>query len=327
MSSKLIVLLSGLLSIGTANAQETILMSVLSSRKHRLNVSDNPVVGVFLSTDAGNTWEHRGWKEYIRTFHTVADERGVLWSACGNGVLRSTNGGVRWTITTGWEITEVLRVAVDPADPSTVYAATAYGIFKTTDDGRSWQEESIGLRMPFTSDVVVDRANRNRVFAATEEGILLSTDGGNSWKTAGLEKLGVRTIVQDPSNAALLWAGTQDDGVFRSADGGTTWKRVNNGLKHKTVYTIAVDTKNSSVVFVGTHGGGVYRTQNDGQTWDQQVNGLGNPDIHSLLVLKSDPNTVFAGTLNGGLFRSTDSGKSWQFNSQDEGQVWGLSSR
>lgn len=327
MRSKVFISLSLLITIGVAEAQETLVMSVLSSRKHRLNVSDNPVVGVFTSTDAGKSWEHRGWKEYIRTFYTEADGRGVLWSACGNGVLRSSDNGNRWVITTGWEVTEVLKVALAPSDPSTVYAATAYGIFKTTDDGKSWQEKVIGLHMPFTSDVLVDRAKSDRVFAATEEGILLSTDGGTSWKPSGLAGLGVRTIAQDPSDARRFWAGTQEDGVFVSSDRGATWKRANSGLQHKTVYAIAVHPKQSAVVYLGTHGGGVYRTKNGGKQWHQIDKGLGNPDVHSLLVLKSDPGIVFAGTLNGGLFRSSDGGDSWRFNSQDEGQVWGLSSK
>jgi len=46
-----------------------------------------------------------------------------------------------------------------------------------------------------------------------------------------------------------------------------------------------------------------------------------------LCVLPSNPNIVFAGTLNGGLYRSVDGGLNWEFNSQEEGQVWGLSVR
>jgi hypothetical protein len=106
--------------------QETLYMSVLSSRRHAWGKNDNPVIGLFVSTDGGEHWHHRGWKEYIRTFHTIAGPDGTLWSACGNGVLRSTNQGRTWRITTGWEVTEVLNVAVDPNHPARVAAATAY---------------------------------------------------------------------------------------------------------------------------------------------------------------------------------------------------------
>lgn len=306
---------------------ETLVMSVLSSRKHRLNVSDNPFVGVFISTDAGETWEHRGWKEYIRTFYTEIGPDGALWSACGNGVLRSTNGGIRWRITTGWEITEVLKVDCDPGNANTVYAATAYGIFKTDDSGETWRSLPLGLGLPFTSDVLVDRSDPRRIFAATEEGLLVSTDAGTSWSPGGIAGSQIRTIVQHPVRHELLWAGTEEDGVFRSNDGGATWAPQNNGLDHRTVYAIAVHPSDPRIVFAGTHGGGVYRSNDGGLRWSASSRGLTNPDVHSLLVMKTRPDIVFAGTLNGGLFRSTDGGKTWSFNSQDQGQVWGLSSQ
>src|SRR4030067_2479223 len=78
-------------------AQETIYMSVLSSRKHRLNVSDNPLVGLFVSTDAGATWHHRGWREYVRTFYGEAASDGTVWVSGGDRGGRPTpRGGGRW---------------------------------------------------------------------------------------------------------------------------------------------------------------------------------------------------------------------------------------
>jgi hypothetical protein len=47
--------------------------------------------------------------------------------------------------------------------------------------------------------------------------------------------------------------------------------------------------------------------------------------VHALAVLPSNPKIIFAGTINGGLYRSVDGGEAWEFNSQEEGQVWGLS--
>src|SRR5512133_3885137 len=143
-------------------------MSVLNSRKHRLNAGDNPLVGIFVSTDAGRTWTHRGWREYVRVFYTEAGPDGTLWSACGNGVMRSTDRGESWKITTDWTVTEVLKVKVDPSRPRTVVAATAYGVIRSTDHGESWTSQNTGLRRPFTSDILVDRTNGRRVFVATE---------------------------------------------------------------------------------------------------------------------------------------------------------------
>lgn len=306
---------------------ETLVMSVLSSRKHRLNVSDNPVVGVFVSTDGGETWEHRGWKEYIRTFYTEAASDGVIWSACGNGVLRSDDGGKHWRITTGWRITEVLKIDCDPSDPSTVYAATAYGIFKTADSGETWEEKPLGLKLPFASDVLVDRSDSRRIFAATEEGLLMSRDAGETWAPTALQAKQIRVIVQDPVRPEVLWVGTENDGVFRSSDGGRTWMQRSAGLRHQTVYAIAVHPNNPSILYAGTHGGGVYITVNGGERWTRSSKGLGIPVVHCLLVMKTRPNVVFAGTLNGGLYRSTDGGRTWKLNSQDQGQIWGLSTQ
>lgn len=307
--------------------EETLYMSVLNSRRHRLAVSDNPMVGLFVSTDSGMDWTHQGWKEYIRTFYTEAGPDGVLWSACGNGVLRSTDHGTTWRITTGWEVTEVLKVKVRPENPRSVAAATAYGVITTTDAGATWRTQSAGMKRPFASDVVWIRGGTGILLAATEEGVYRSTDGGASWRPSGLPGKGIRVLTEVPGVAGIFWAGTEEDGVFLSTDGGATWHARSIGLAHRTVYTIAVDPAEPRTLYAGTFGGGVYKSTDTGQTWSQRTTGLTNTDVHSLVILPSKPSSVFAGTLNGGLFGSTDGGATWQFNSQEDAQVWGLSVR
>ena len=302
-------------------------MSVLNSRKHRLGARDNPIVGLFVSTDAGMTWNHKGWTGYIRTFYTEAGSDGSVWSACGNGVLRSTDKGNSWRITTGWQITEVLKVKVDALKPAVAYAATAYGVFKTENGGEAWQEQNNGFLKPFVSDIVIDRGQRTKLLAASENGVYLSMNGGAGWRRVGVDGKGVRTIVQHPVVKNLFYAGTEDDGVFVSADGGKSWTAMNHGLKHLTVYSIACDRSHSDILYVGTHGGGVYRSSDGGKNWGQKTEGLSNLVIHSILVFPSNPSVLFAGTLNGGVFKSTDGGEHWSFNSQEEAQVWGLWAR
>jgi photosystem II stability/assembly factor-like uncharacterized protein len=305
--------------------QETIYMSVRSSRQTRLHASDNPLIGLFLSRDAGATWEHKGWCDQIKVFYTEPGSDGTIWSACGNGVLRSADGGATWKITTGWEVTEALKAKVDPNNHDVIYAATAYGIFKSSDHGETWHEKNQGLFSTFTSDIVVDRRNSARLLAATESGIYASAHRGERWGLAGLKGKGIRTIVQDPIRAKIFWVGTEDDGVFRSDDGGETWQSFNHDTKLITVYAIAIDPKNSNKIYLGTHEGGVYRSEDGGKSWQQKIVGLKNLVVHTLAILPSNPKIVFAGTINGGLYRSADGGETWEFNSQEDGQVWGLS--
>ena len=80
----------------------------------------------------------------------------ILYLSCGNGIQKSSDFGKSWKITTGWEITECLKVAIDPDNPQNVYTATAYGIFKSENGGESWQEKNNGFESTFTSSVIVD---------------------------------------------------------------------------------------------------------------------------------------------------------------------------
>jgi photosystem II stability/assembly factor-like uncharacterized protein len=320
----LIPLLLALLPASAVLAQEgTILMSVLNSRQHQWGKEDNPVIGIFSSSDAGATWQHRGWREYIRTFYTEAGPDGTLWSACGNGVLRSTDNGTSWRVTTGWNVTEVLKVKVDPSYPSRVYAATAYGFIASTDRGETWRYRMHGVPRRFTSDVCIDRSDPKILLLATELGVFRSTSAGERWEASGLSVTDTRTIVQDPTDPRVFWAGTEDQGVWQSMDGGKTWKMSNAGLGHLTVYSIAIEQQEGRL-YLGTHGGGVYRSADHGATWQQSSRGLEILDVHTLTVHPQHPGVVFAGTLNGGLYQSTDHGDSWRFNSQPDAQVWGL---
>jgi photosystem II stability/assembly factor-like uncharacterized protein len=239
--------------------------------------------------------------------------------------MRSLDGAQSWKIVTDWQVTEVLKAKVDPLNPKTIFAATAYGIIKSTDHGDTWTLRNTGLRRPFTADLVIDRTDSRKIFAATEEGVFQSLNGGVAWHLAGVKGKGIRTIVQDPVNAKNFWVGTEDDGVFCSRDGGKSWAQRISGLAHKTIYAIFIDPQNPDRIFLGTHGGGVYVSTNGGGQWVQRSDGLTTPVIHTLVMLAGTPQVILAGSLNGGLFQSTDGGVHWTFNSQEEAQVWGLS--
>jgi hypothetical protein len=62
-----------------------------------------PASGLFFKSKAGG-WEHAGFNHpFIMALDY--DDRGVLYLAGGNGVIRAADGGQSWTILTGSEVT------------------------------------------------------------------------------------------------------------------------------------------------------------------------------------------------------------------------------
>ncbi len=198
----------------------TLYACVISNTSYTVG-RQNPMTGLFCTTDGGKEWHHLGW-ENGRPFSMALDPSSkppTIYLAAGNGVLKSADGGATWAIKTGWEITEVQKVTIDPKDPKILYIATPYGIWKSSDAGESWIRKTRGLkevRDTFITSVIVDRTKTSRVLISTENGVFESRKGGDFWRPIGLQNKRVRRMIDNPRNPRELIAGTEDNGVFRS---------------------------------------------------------------------------------------------------------------
>jgi len=316
---------------GAVAQEPTIYAAVLSNKKFVVG-STNPQTGIFYSKTQNLQWQHTCWNN-ARVFSLAVDPASngkTIWAACGNGAMKSTDGGKTWKITTNWEVTEVLQVCIDPTNSKIVYIGTAYGVFKTTDGGKTWQRKTKGLKEPsdtFTSALLIDKAQPKVIFAGTENGLYVSKDAGESWSAIGgatLRGKGIRRLVQSLLNPKILMVGTENDGVFKSTDSGETWQQMNKGLEHLTVYALAFDPKNDSIIYAGGYGGGVYKTTDGGQSWTNSSMGFDILDIHSLAVDPVNTRVIFAGTTGGGIFRSIDAGQTWQHAGLEGASVWNI---
>jgi hypothetical protein len=100
----------------------------------------------------------------------------------------------------------------------------------------------------------MDLGDSSRVYLATQgKGVLISTDGCQTWQPSDLSDLFVNTVVIDPNNPDILYAGT-DGGSYISFDGGVIWGQINDGLiGSNIVYSIVVD-KDSNVYAATPYG-------------------------------------------------------------------------
>ncbi len=150
------------------------------------------------------------------------------------------------------------------------------------------------------------------LLAGTANGLYESRDEGRTWKKR-LLKGNVRgndfvTLVVDPSNPKVIYAGGRDLSVIKSADGGVTWSEEAKGLPTKDIQALAIDpTKPSTLhAWAGTHR--LYRTKNGAKDWSRVDAG---PE-HEMTSLTSVPIPtgmggiyLYAGTIEG-LYRSPD---------------------
>ena len=316
-------------SLGCADlfAQEsTVYASVVSTKLFVVGAA-NPQTGLFyLRTSDDTTWQHTG-PDNIRAFgiavHTQSRGR-LVCIASGNGVHKTTDGGRTWKIVTGWRITEVLWVAIDRRAPVVMFCATPYGVYKTSDGGITWEEKTKGVQQKFTSSVIIDHSTSSTIYCSTEDGVYRSDDGGETWFRTGLNVGGVRVVVQHPTNADVLLAGTDDHGIYITRNGGKYWEKTEAGLDHSTFYTMVFDPQNPQILYAGGYVTGVYKSTDGGTSWKRTNAGLTNLNIHSIAVDPTNGDRVYAATQWGGVFRSDDGGSTWRSSGLSGSQVWAI---
>jgi hypothetical protein len=124
----------------------------------------------------------------------------------------------------------------------------------------------------------------------------------------------VASLVMDPSDSSILYAGTQK-GLFKSSDGARSWNRLPTGSEVIGVY---VDPAWPSTIYA-IDSKGLQRSDDGGATWVDLSDASGAPRIYAYMAgvwfrTTSTPSTVYMWglrdeTLN--VWRSTDRGETW----------------
>jgi photosystem II stability/assembly factor-like uncharacterized protein len=257
--------------------------------------------GVYRSSDAGATWTHLGLDD-TRHIGRVAinprDPNTVFVAALGHafgpnadrGLFRTTDGGKSWKkVLYKDDRSGAIDVALDPANPSVVYAAL-------------WE---------------VRRRPWNMASGGPGSGLYKSIDGGATWKRLegnGLPKgiLGRIGITVSPADGNRVYAliEAEDGGLYRSDDAGATWKRTNDDERYRQrawyFSHIFADPKSPDTVYVLNTG--LFRSADGGKTFELLPAPHG--DHHGLWIDPDEPRRMINGN-DGGATITTDSGKTW----------------
>jgi photosystem II stability/assembly factor-like uncharacterized protein len=285
--------------------------------KHLINNNDG---GVNISYDGGKTW--RLFYDVIPSvqFYNVTLDNSTPFWAYGSVQDTGTYRGLiplqkptagapagrrrfaaaqpKWEPAPGGEGT---IIAVDAADPNTVYSSSFYGRLERSEykDGQ-WASKEI-----YPKAAQGEPEYRGQWLAAT----MLS-----------------------PHNSQVVYHGFQY--LFRSMNKGETWERISPDLTYnnpaeqgKWPYAIpfatitAVDESPFKFghLYVGTDDGRVWTTKNGGDSWTEITAGLPyNKHVWKVVASKYDPATVYVTLVgrhdddfNPYIYKSVDAGKTW----------------
>jgi len=305
--------------------------------------------GVFMSTDAGNSWisKRKGLNNlYINSMAIDPINPRILYAGTYQDKLyKSTDGGENWFQSSSGIQKDaiVYAITIDPNNADILFIGTRGEnttgappwkgvVYRSTNEGIDWSPvlqnvPRLGVNtQDWAYDLIVNPRNSSIVFAAFHEaGIYCSINGGDTWAVANtgiigdtgvISARGLSTNPKDSSNDALYMGTWHRVGTYKSINNAQSWTNTPLDVK---VYNMDLDNVSPNVLYLanfdpGNFKGGIYKSSNSGTSWS--LVGLGNEILYTVAVNQPDHTQVFAGSLTNGIFQSNNSGSSWSFSSQ-----------
>ncbi|HUL43884.1 MAG TPA: T9SS type A sorting domain-containing protein [Bacteroidota bacterium] len=243
----------------------------------------------------------------------------------GIGILKTTDGGIIWTKSLDWTYQQqsgVERLAMNPQNPSTVFAATTEGLYRTVDGGQNWTNVVPYLLMG--EDIVINPSDTTKILASfgnfgINPFVMKSTDGGVNWFFSSFpSSTGKTMLCGSKSNPNIVYASSADStigngGLFASADFGDSWVEVSNSSTNPIFqvqgfysHYVIVHPTNPNIVIQNSVGSS--KSTDGGVTFTTVTSNYA--DNHSYAYDPVDTNTVYV-VNDDGIYRSTDFGSTY----------------
>lgn len=275
--------------------------------------------GIFRSVDNGASWVWAGVGLTANRVNGLSPDPGNpgrVYAATADGVFISNDDGQTWqTENNGIKGVPAITVAIDPYLAGNLYLATnGKGVYELN-DSPLWQATNAGLLNLDIREISFG-PQPGMLYAATlGGGIARSRDGGQTWFGGGalpLADIPVLAVTVDPTDIAVIYAGTGGYGVVKTVNGGIDWTPVNNGIDSRFILSLVIDKQNSQVLYAGTADNGVFYTNDAGNSWHPLSDSLFNHVVTSLAIDPGDSSQIYAGTEGGGVFFNQVSLPGWQ---------------
>lgn len=234
----------------------------------------------------------------------------------------------------GW-IGRLNKVAFYEKDTQHIYVGSAFGggLWRSTDEGITWEPLSDGIPVTGVSGIAVHPESSDTMYILIGDGengktrglgVLRSDNAGETWQLTGLgwnvENPGPRgfDLKMFPGHPDTLFACTEG-GLYRTLDKGNSWSRV---VSSKCT-DVEFKPNNPNVVYASS-GDTLFRSINAGNTWTKVSGYFNGSHRMELAVTKAESNLVYVLTGKNdqyeGIYLSRDSGATFQ--KKYNGNIW-----
>lgn len=210
----------------------------------------------------------------------------------------------------GPRILGIGSLAAEPGRPAHLLIASADGVIRSTDSGRTWRKTT-GWQVQDVRSIAFDAHDPALVYAATQWGPIRSADRGSTWQSAqrGLAQPYSQTIVADRAATGRVLVGTED-GVYVSTDAAQSWSRIASSPP-TTILRLAQSPADAGLFLAGTQHRGAWLSRNGGRTWSQSDPASATANLYAAALHPRDTALMAVGGWDTGVRLSTDGGKTW----------------
>ena len=291
------------------------------------NSTNFQLLGIFKSTDSGATWAqltatgascgNQCWYD-IHVTASPASANTVFFG--GVNFYKSTDGGATFNVIGQADGVHVDHhaFAFQPGTPSTAYAGSDGGIWKSTDSGDSWASLNANLSITqFYGGASLHPTDAATVMGGTQDNGTLLTTGPIAW-TQVLGGDGGYTAIDftDPTTryAETQWQPGQGFIGPRRSDAGGAFNQKLTGIdindRGQFIAPIAMSPSDSQTLYFGTFR--IYRTTNKAENWtaispDLTTGGT----ITAIAQAKTTAQVIYVGASDGSLQVTQNGGTTW----------------
>lgn len=302
-------------------------------------------VRVTSSGGSGFTYGRHPFHGALSSVYFFDGLKGWACSEKFNVVLRTTDGGLNWSMPTGtttnlgWvqklNVSATVRgnaFSINPLNKNILYCALGTKVYASYNRGENW---SIIATMPSGGTKVnsfyVSPKDSNLWVAAygSPDRIVRSTNRGSSWTvtiTRDFSEYGM-PLEMDGSHPDTLYFGPEDGYLYRSTNFGTSWDTLSRP-QFRSPCDVVVARDNPDVIWVGdgvtgSGQGQLFRSRNGGRTFSLIYTTTGS-EIPTTVGSSLDTRLGYATAWgSGGVMKTVDMAETWS-SVATTSSTWGI---